>query len=186
MARWIWLVLGAGFIVPLLLLVGALVMRQEYPSNPFWAEFPWPVACTRSGCVTTSRWYQLQQAQLAFAGAAERPAPPSIDALTSLVRNLLVQQSLQGVEPTPDQATQYRLDVLHINSDEFTHRYTGWSLADYDQWVILPFLRQEAARAQRDLDSREQLFAQLSREQRVFILPAGLVWDTDKAAVVSR
>jgi hypothetical protein len=121
-----------------------------------------------------------------FAQTTERASLAPVDSLTSGVRYLLAEGEVQGTLPTLTEAARYRQDILNLTDENLLQRYTGFTAADYDRYVLLPFLYQEMVRQQRSVASPEALYHDLAQEQRVIILSRALIWDTDKAAVISR
>ena len=118
-----------------------------------------------------------------FARTAHQSAPSTAQGLTTLIRQRLVA-SLVPANVVSDSAVRaYRENVLHLTSNLMVERATGLSLYDYDQLVLKPLLEQEALRQLRKAESLDELYVQVSQEQRVFVLPVGLFWDTEKAVV---
>ncbi|HLD26120.1 MAG TPA: hypothetical protein VJC05_03710 [Candidatus Andersenbacteria bacterium] len=149
-------------------------------------RWPWPVACTTRGCVTTVRWEQQRQARESFAQASGQPAPTAAEALTTLIRQRLVTYAQLQVQVTSQDAVRYREEILHAKDEAAVREATGLALADYDEYVILPLLRQEALKAERRIESLDELFRLLASERIVVVLSRGLVWDKATAQVVTR
>lgn len=150
------------------------------------ARFPWPVACSMRGCVTTTAWGRQLSARAAFNQAAKQPAPLAAEALTTLVRQHLVSHAFIRVPVTAHDAIRYREEVLNARDEAAVQEAVGLPLKDYDSFVILPLLQQEALRQERRVESFDELFTLLARERPVWVLPRGLVWDKASAKVIAR
>lgn len=152
-----------------------------------WAGVgPWPVACTTRGCVTTTSWQEFHRLHTLFAEAVEQPAPSEEEALTAILRRDLVEAAQLRTPVTPADARRYREEILRFRDEALLAETLGLTLAEYDEAVILPFLQQEALKAELAVESTEELYQQLAAERWVAVLPFGLKWDKNSGMVVSR
>jgi hypothetical protein len=123
---------------------------------------------------------------LAFAEATGQTPPSQADALTTVVRQHLVRNAFLRAPVSKQDAVRYREEVLKARDSQAVRDATGLTLDDYDTFVILPLLQQEALRQERRVESLDELFKLLAAERPVFVLAWPLKWDRGVAKVVER
>lgn len=171
-------VLGMGWLVTL--------ADSNAPQSRVSRLFPWPVACSARGCVTTQSWKAQQDLSNRFAqNIRGEPVTPE-SALTSVMRRHLVRHAVFGAATTRNDARQYRENILHLKDEKLLQETLGIGFAEYDELVILPFLQQSVLQEQRKAETIEELYAGLSQERIVVVLPFHLRWDKDTGRVVTR
>lgn len=176
-------------ILVLVILAGswlALLFSSNPAQHSLASVFPWPIVCTTRGCITSRAWVRQQELVKAFVEAVGQPVPAEEEALTTLVRQHLVNKVLVQEVVTLADATRYRHEVLHLTDEVITQKLTTLKLEDFDRSIVLPFLKQEALRQQLELEQNENLFVHLSSQRWVVALPRNLVWDKANAEVVKR
>lgn len=178
----------AVLVGPLLLVSGwgFMLLQREPLQSRVGTLLPWPVACSLRGCVTTTAWQAQVAARTTFNRAGSQPAPTADEALTTLLRQHLVSHAFIRVPVTAQDAVRYREEVLNAREEAAVQETVGLSLADYDTYVILPLLQQEALRQERKVESFDELFTLLARERPLWVLSRGLAWDKSTAKVVAR
>lgn len=182
---WQWGVYGWMALISFVIILWISVLLAGAPLRySFTHTVPFPVACSRYGCVTTRAWAKYHQAQHMYATSAGRNLPQPADSLTTLIRSHLSEHMLLGTPISHAQAVKYREEILHVNDEAVIGEYTGLSARTYDELVILTFLQQEALQQQEKVDSRAELFAKIGPRVRVFVLPRGLKWHKDRAEVI--
>lgn len=144
---------------------------------------PLPIACSTRGCISTKEWRRAERTQSAFTKATDSPAVAAEAALTTLLRQHLVHHALLRPIATAQEAQRYRVDILNLTDEAHVLATTGLSLAEYDLYVLVPFLEQEALREQRGLATAEELYTQLAAERYLIALPLSLQWDPISASV---
>jgi len=174
-------------IVTLLLIMAALwlwVLASPDPLfNPTARYFPWPIACSANGCLTTLAWQHHFAARQTFSAAANTEAPTSAQALTTITRQHLAHNTLIQAPVTLADARRYRENILNLKNEEQIQSTAGLTTDAYDQYIILPFLEQESLRQQHQAESTDELYQVLAQEHRLFILPFALQWDRDRGVV---
>jgi len=143
----------------------------------------WPIICSTRGCVTTSGWHKHYRARQVFARETGQTAPTPEEALTTLARQYLVDKALGDSPVTLASARRYREEVLQAKDEDKILKATGLNLDDYDELVILPLLKQEVLRQRKKSANLEEMFGQLAKERKLWVLPVGLVWDKETAEV---
>ena len=189
MMRRFWRIsfLTIGVIVLGFLLAWGMVLASSNPLQHGWMNrFPWPVACSSRGCVTTQDWaqqYNLAQKFSAVTGAAvSSPA----DALTTAIRQHMVEHAFLKSPVTLADATRYREQILQLTDEAMIKTTFGLTASQYDKIVVLPFLKQQALQQQLQADTIDDLYAKLAQERLIVLLPWHFRWDTQKGAVVTR
>ena len=183
-----WIVFAVIVALPVIIGLGVWLWLLASPdplNHPLASVFPWPVACSTRGCVTSTAWHTHTQARVAFAAATQQDQPTSAQTLETLIRHHLSQHALVRSPVTMADVRRYREEILNIKDDKSVNDVTGLNLADYDTQVILPFLQQEALRQQRKVESASELYVGLAKDRAIFILPFGLAWDKTKASVTT-
>ncbi len=169
-------------VTPLFVVLGIWLWFLSMPT-PFeytWAKVgPWPVACSTRGCVTTRDWARQFEVTEKFSALTGSPDQTPAEALTSAIRQHLLHHAFFKSPVTEIQATRYREQVLNVNKGEFLQESLGVTAEEYDQHVILPFLEQEALRAQNKVESTDELYAGLSKERYILFLPWQYTWDRE-------
>ena len=186
-AAWVAVAMAGALIAAAIGFWAAAVLFPRDPLSSRLAErFPWPVACSTRGCITTKSWEQHWLARQAFAKAAGAAAPTSREALITVVRHHLVRHAFLRVPVTADDAARYREEVLGLTDEAAVQETVDLTLADYDTQVLLPLLQQEALRQERSIESLDELFTILAQERPVVVLPLHLKWNKDTATVEER
>ncbi|MBI4022249.1 MAG: hypothetical protein HY372_02740 [Candidatus Andersenbacteria bacterium] len=162
-----------------------VLLNKDPLNSTLGTRFPWPVACSLRGCVTTTAWDKQLEARTAFNQAAKQPPPTAPEALTTLVRQHLVSHAFIRVPVTAQDAVRYREEVLNARDESAVQEAVGLPLKDYDNLVILPLLQQEALRQERRVETFDEMFTLLARERPVWVLLRGLVWDKASAKVIA-
>jgi hypothetical protein len=179
-------ILALGILLTILSLWSWILLSTDVFSHPL-STGAWPLVCSgRMGCITSASWYDHYQARSVFNKAMGSEKPEPVAALTSLIRQRLVKNSVLTVQVSKGDAKRYREEVLGTYDEKIVKDTTGLSLKEYDELVILPLLRQEALRQQGGFSSFNDLFVSLARDNSVYVLSRGLVWDKEKAEVVRR
>lgn len=164
----------------------SILLSHNPVEHPLAHVFPWPVVCTTRGCITSRAWVRQQELVAAFVGAVGKPVPAPEEALTTLVRQHLVDKALVQKPVTLEDAARYRRDVLHLKDDTVTKQLSTLSLTDFDRFIVLPFLKQEAVRQQLKLEQHDNLFVHLASQRWFVVFPRTLVWDTVNAEIVRK
>ncbi len=181
--------IGLMLLLVLVILAGSwvtLLLAAHPAQHPLANIFPWPIVCTTRGCITSQAWIRQQELVKAFVGAVGQPVPAPEEALTTLVRQHLVNKSLVQEVVTLEDATRYRRDVLRLNHEAVAQKLSTLSLEDFDRAIVLPFLKQEALRQQLKLEPSDNLFVHLSSQRWIIVLPRKLAWDKVNAEIVKR
>ncbi|MEX1997560.1 MAG: hypothetical protein WEA04_02690 [Candidatus Andersenbacteria bacterium] len=180
-------------IIPLLLVAGVLplgiwagVLLGPNPLQQVSAAFPWPVACSLRGCVSSRSWQRFHNIRAAFALATNQAPPTGAESLTTLVRQHLVEHATTTSPITPADARRYREEILNLTTDEQVQPITSLTLEEYDYFIVEPFLRQEALRELRHAETPVDLYQQLAGEQRIVVLPRKLYWDKAAGRVATK
>lgn len=160
--------------------------RRSIPDDRLSTFLPWPVACTPRGCVTTREWREQIRVSDAFAASAAGEPQTQEAALTSVVRRHLVENAFVRSPVTAADARRYREEILHLKDEALLQESVGMTAAEYDQQIITPFLQQAALQQQRKAESISELYAGLSSERFVLVLPFHFRWDKDTGSVVRR
>lgn len=181
-------VAGLLLVAPLIVVAAWIwvLLAREPHTAALGRRLPWPVACSLRGCVTTRSLTRHLEARTAFNRATKQPAPATAEGLTTLLRQHLVRQAFVRIPVTPQDAVRYREEVLNARDESAVRETVGLTLQDYDTYVILPLLQQEALRSERSVETFDELFTLLARERPVWVLSRGLVWDKANAKVVER
>ena len=188
MAHRYWIVFASIVLLPAVVgvILWAWVLLSPDPlANPLANMFPWPIACSTRGCITTARWQAHLQSRLAFMATTNQAVPTSAEALQTLIRHHLSAHALVRSPVTLADVRRYREEILNIKDDASVTAATGLSLAEYDEQVVLPFLQQEALRRQLKVESIEELYLQLAQDRAIIVLPFALSWDKTKAVVTT-
>lgn len=178
------IIVAMPVIIGMVLWLG-LLSSSDPLHHPVASVFPWPVACSTRGCITSTAWHMHTQARRAFATATAQDPPNSAQTLETLIRHHLSQHALVRSPVTAADVRRYREEVLNIKDDKSVSDVTGLDLATYDTQVILPFLQQEALRQHKKVESISELYEGLARDRTIFVLPFALAWDKTKAAVTT-
>lgn len=173
-------------VLVVLALWGIVVSRRDVLDYRIAQRFPWPIACSLRGCITTSAWYTHMQVRTAFAEASGQAMPSTTHALTTLVRQHLVRNAFLRVPVGEEDAVRYREEVLNVHDAAAVLDATGLTMDDYDASVTLPLLQQEALRQERRVETLEELFALLADERPLIVFARTLKWDSQSATVVER
>lgn len=185
---YLYLLLGL-VITPLVVLVALWLWFLSKPA-PFdyalTAQGLWPVACSTRGCVTTKDWAIQFRAAEKFALLTASSQQSLDESLTSAIRHHLLHHAFFKSPVTEADAKRYREQVLNVNQVEFLQENLGMTPAEYDRYVILPFLEQEALKAQNKVESLDELYAGLSHERLIVFLPWQYRWDAQTGTVLVR
>lgn len=175
--------------VPIVLLVGTWLWLLWSPNTLAYTlaqQEPWPVACSTRGCVTTKDWARQYVMAEQYATAAGGSRQTSAEALTTVIHHHLLAHAFFKSPVTLADARRYREEVLNVHQNEAVEKVVGVSASDYDQYVILPFLEQEALRQEYKVESMEELYILLNKERFVVSLLKHYRWDREKAIVEAR
>lgn len=182
---------GVG-VIALLLLLGLLgawgwVLGSKEPlKNPIANLWPWPVACTTRGCVTTQAWAHQATLDARFAASVEQAIPSETESLTTAVRRHLLRHAFVVKPVTAADARRYREEILHLKDEARLKESVGVTAGEYDQFVIVPFLQQAALQQQRKVESVDELYGALANERLVIVLAFSLRWDQETGSVIAR
>lgn len=154
--------------------------------NPLARAFPWPVACSSRGCVTSQTWAQKFDLAGQFATQVHITPPTPASALTTVIRQHLARHAFLRSPVSVSDAKRYREDILNLKDAEQLQGVLHLSVDDYDRLIVLPFLQQEALRAQYKIESTDQLYAALARERAIILLPWHFTWDKSKGIVIEK
>lgn len=143
----------------------------------------WPVACSTRGCVTLASWEEQILLDSGFSAIVGSDPVPARDSLTTAIRRHVVGNAFLRSPVTDTDARRYREEVLHISDIDFLADTSVTSLEEYDELVILPFLQQEALREQYSVETVAELYAQLTNERAVVVLPRNYWWDRESGTV---
>lgn len=175
--------------VPILLLLGTWLWFLFSPNTLIYTlaqKEPWPVACSTRGCVTTQDWARQYVLAEQYATVAGGNRQTSAEALTTVIHHHLLAHAFFKSPVTLADARRYREEVLNVHQNEAIKNVVGVSANDYDQYVILPFLEQEALRQEYKVESTEELYTLLSKERFVVSLLRHYRWNGEKAIVESK
>jgi len=164
----------------------AVLLNRNLPSGRLASFLPWPVACSARGCLTTHDWLLQVALMEQFAEVTQQPAPSAETALTTVVRRHLLEHAVLGEPATVADARRYREEILHLKDEALLSEALGVTPEEYDELVVLPFLQQTALQQQKNAESLDELYADVSRERVVAILPFHYRWDKNTGAVVRR
>lgn len=149
-------------------------------------SFGVPIACGTHGCLRAAEFTQQRTYDSAFA-LSTQSTPPSIEVtLTTVLRRYLLAHAILSSPISLSDAARYRIDVLHMTDDAIAKGLGFFSLAEYDERVIVPFITQEALMQERHLDTPSTLYAQLAQEQWLLLLKPGYRWDRATGEVVAK
>lgn len=165
---------------------GWVLGSKEPLKNPIANLWPWPVACTTRGCVTTQAWAHQATLDARFAASVEQAIPSETESLTTAVRRHLLRHAFVVKPVTASDARRYREEILHLKDDTLLQESAGTTAEEYDQLVLVPFLQQAALQQQRNAESVDELYAGLASERWVIVLPFSLRWDQETGSVVAR
>ncbi|MBI3255338.1 MAG: hypothetical protein HYZ63_00010 [Candidatus Andersenbacteria bacterium] len=174
---------------PILCLLGLWLwfLSKPAPFDYAWAaQGLWPVACSTRGCVTTRDWSRQFRVAEKFALLTASPQQTLDESLTSAIRQHLLHHAFFKSPVTEADAKRYREQVLNVNKGEFLEENLGMGPEEYDRYVILPFLEQEALKAQNKVESVDELYAGLSHERLIVFLPWQYKWDKKAGKVLVR
>jgi hypothetical protein len=169
-----------------LLLWASILTSSDVYTHDLSKTGLWPIICSTKGCVTTSGWHKHYQSLSFFNQATENDAPNPEEALTTLARQHLVNKAMSNWPVSIREARRYREEVLQVKDEQKILATTGMSVGDYDKYVILPLLKQEVLKEQKNIQEIDELYKQLSNERKMWVLPRGLIWDKETATVVKR
>lgn len=180
----LWALLTAIFLIALVAIVWVFVLTRPEPlAVEKLSRWPWPVACSTRGCVTTRGWHVQHMAAVKFAEWSEQATPTSIDTLTTLIRQHLVNEAQVRSPVTLEDAHRYRIDVLQLDDEVTVQTATGLSAVEYDRLVLLPLLQQESLRQQMKVESLDELFVQLASQRVIWVPLIDAWWASDTARV---
>lgn len=172
--------------IPALLLLGVWIWFLLLP-NPLlyeWAQYGvWPIACSSRGCVTTGDWSRQYKLSQTYAAAVGGDVQTEKDALETAIHHHLLAHASFKSPVTLAQAERYREQVLNIHALETVKKVVGVSTQDYDRYVILPFLQQEALRQERKVESTDELYALLGQDRFIVSLLRYYRWDRTEGAL---
>ncbi len=184
----LFMLLGAIAISPFVIVACLwlwLLFSRDPFNHPLSRTGSWPIACSLRSCLTTSSWHKQYEARTLFAKTINQDMPSPNDALTTLIRQRLVNESFVHSPVTIRDAVRYREEILQARDETKVLSSTGLSTNDYDKLVILPLLQQEMLREERDTADLGALFKQLAAERMIWIFPATLKWDKSEAKVIT-
>ena len=188
-ARRVVLGLAVVILLPVVLtlaLWGWVLSSDETLNNPVASYVGWPVACSVRGCITTKTWQSHYRTRQAFAKAVEQEAPQPVKALTTLLRQHLVEHAFLRTPVTAREAARYREEILGARDEGQVLLASGLTIEEYDQFVILPLLQQEALKQQNSVESSQELYRQLAADRSIVVLLWRLRWDSERAEVMAR
>ncbi|MBI3251505.1 MAG: hypothetical protein HYZ62_01180 [Candidatus Andersenbacteria bacterium] len=159
-------------------------LLAETPFHYAWVQGAWPLACSTRGCITTADWARQFEVAKRFAvftgGAAQTPA----QALTSALRQHLLSHAFFKSPVTVADAKRYRQEILNVQRTDFLETNLGMSAEEYDQYVILPFLEQQALMGQYKAESTEELYKLLSQERFLVLFTWHYRWDRATGSIL--
>src|SRR3989344_5329036 len=123
-------------VVLTLALWGWVLSSDETLNNPVASYVGWPVACSVRGCITTKTWQSHYRTRQAFAKAVEQEAPQPVKALTTLLRQHLVEHAFLRTPVTVREAARYREEILGARDEGQVLLASGLTIEEYDQFVI--------------------------------------------------
>ncbi len=85
-----------------------VLSSQEPLDNPIAGFFPWPVACSMRGCVTTFSWKDQFNLDIRFSAITGESRPSSSKSLTTIIRRHLVDNAVVKSPATLADAKRYR------------------------------------------------------------------------------
>lgn len=124
-----------------------------------------------------------QRAAAHFTGADSGDDLDPTESLTTAVRAHLVEEAFARAPVNLQDAKRYRETVLRLPVDSELLAEMGFTADEYDRVVLLPFLLQEALRQQYRAESIDELYRILEKQRGLWVLPRGLVWNSEIAAV---
>lgn len=168
-----------------LLIAGPLAILVPGPAL-IVAAWGWPVACSTRGCISHRAWEEQLAAASQFAQETQTPPPTPAQALTTLIRQHLTRHAFLQSPISLADATRYREEILNLKEADQFQGALQLTLAEYDQKIILPFLQQEALRAQHKVESTDELYSALARERKIFLFWRAFTWDVSKGQVIEK
>jgi len=173
---WVLILLVA---VPGIFVTGIWIrfLSSQAPFEYAWVQGVWPLACSTRGCVTTADWARQFETAKRFAvftgGAEQTPA----QALTSTIRQHLLSHAFFKSPVTVADAKRYRQEILNVQKTDFLKTNLGLSAEEYDQYVILPFLEQQALLEQYKVETTDELYKLLAQERFLVLFTWHYKWD---------
>lgn len=169
------------------LVVWLWFLSKPVPFAYTWAERGlWPVACSTRGCVTTRDWARQYTTAEKFAELTGAKAQTPEEALTSSVRQHLLAHAFFKSPVTFSDARRYREQVLNVNKVDFLQEKLGLTGEEYDEFVILPFLEQEALRQEQKVESTDELYRLLAKDRFILLLSWQYRWDRQAGKAVGQ
>ena len=178
-------IISAVIIAILLALISIWVYTLSFsnPTHVLSKTFPWPIACSTRGCITSQEWSRQRAYDIAFATATGKPMPSDAATLTTIMRRHLIAHATIQSPISLQDAVRYRTAILHT-TDIATLRPLGiTSFPDYDSNIILPFLEQEALMKQRNITNTDDLYKDLAHQRTIFLLLFHYHWNIDRGEV---
>ncbi|MCE9643524.1 MAG: hypothetical protein K8Q97_04430 [Candidatus Andersenbacteria bacterium] len=166
--------------------IWAYTLSFSNPTHSISKAFPWPIACSTRGCITSQEWSHQRAYDIAFAAATGKTMPSDAATLTTIIRrHLITHAEIQSPISLQD-AVRYRTAILHT-TDISTLRPLGiTSFADYDSNIILPFLEQEALMKQRNITNTDDLYKDLAHQRTIILLLFHYHWNIDRGEVEAK
>lgn len=146
---------------------------------PLSGFFPWPIACSTRGCVTSRTWHAQAERSARVAQATGQDEPREEKVLNTLIRQHLSHYAQLRSPVGIPEAQRYRREMLNI-PDEMVAQSAGLSAYEYDLYFLVPFLEQERLRQARSAESADELYAMLAKERWVFALPRAISWNREE------
>lgn len=177
-----------GIITVLIAVIGIWIYTLSFsnPSHGLSKAFPWPIACSTRGCITSQEWSHQRAYDVAFAAATGKLMPSDAATLTTIMRRHLIAHAAIQSPISLQDAVRYRTAILHT-TDIATLRPLGiTSFADYDSNIILPFLEQEALMKQRNITNIDDLYKDLAHKRTIFLLLFHYRWNIDRGEVEAK
>ncbi len=180
--------------IALLALVGIFIgfmwlwvstLNLQSPTTRASSLFPWPIACSWRGCITSKEWVLQRSYDVAFAKQTNKSQPTEAETLTTILRRHIISHASLASPVSIKDAVRYRTAILR-NTEIDTLKPLGIaSFPEYDSMVILPFLQQEALMQQRDIKNAKDLYADISKHRSLFLLLFQYQWNIDKGKVIA-
>lgn len=151
-----------------------------------YISFGIPLACGWYGCIRNTDLMRQRTYNSAFARSTNSIVSSDQATLTTLMRRYALAHTSVPYSITPADAARYRTDVLHTTDVAAAKQLGFSSLQEYDQFVLIPFLTQEALMKARNIDNASALYKELAQEQPIFLFTQKYRWDRQTGEVVAK
>jgi len=161
----------------------ASVLTHSESDTVLATFFPWPIACTVRGCITSQDWAMQRSYDIAFASKTGKSFPTEESTLTTLMRRHLITHARLQSPVSAQDAVRYRTAILHTTDISSIAPLGMSSFTQYDTTIILPFLQQEAFMKQENIADTNALYKKLAQARPIALLLFKYHWNIDRGEV---